>query len=128
MQVNEITFAGNLGRDAELKQSQSGQEYVTFSICHTAKKNDKSYPTWIQVNVFGNWCSLASTFKKGDNVIVKGSLSIREYEGKDGAKKQAVAITPYSLGKIDRGNKGNAQSNVGNASSVVDDDFSQIPF
>ena len=101
MQINKLVFAGFVGKDATDHTTQSGTRIVSFSLCHTSKGRNggKDISTWVRVKVFGNWCDSAILIKKGDNVIVDGSLNVSDFL-KDGVKNTIVEMTANSLGVI----------------------------
>lgn len=104
MQINEVIFAGNLGKDAELFVSQSGMSIVTLNVCHSYKKAYKEgepITTWVTVKVFGNWAETAKNFKKGMNVIVKGTLSENKWKDKESGKdRSSLQINANQIGGI----------------------------
>ncbi|MDY6936913.1 MAG: single-stranded DNA-binding protein [Cyanobacteriota bacterium] len=80
---NQVTLTGNLGRDAEIRQTASGEPYVTLNIGTTDSYKDersgqwKDLPTvWHSVFAFGRTVAgYAAKFEKGDRVKVQGNLS-----------------------------------------------------
>lgn len=133
MLINELTFAGNAGKDAVDKTTANGTRIVTFSLCHTQKGKqgspDKS--TWITVKAFSWAAETAARIKKGMNVYVKGPLSVDEYVGQDGAKKTSVCLIANSIGIIEKGEHRTAE-HVKETASIGflynPDDLSDIPF
>ena len=88
--MNVITVAGQLGRDAELKQV--GENVVlNFSV---ADSQGREKPTiWWNCGLWGKRGeSLKQYLLKGQNVTVSGSLTEREYTDKDGVKRKAQEI------------------------------------
>lgn len=65
MLLNEVTFAGNAGKDAEDFTTPTGTRIVSFSLCHTDKSNNQEKTTWLRVKVFGGFAEPASRIKKG---------------------------------------------------------------
>lgn len=112
MYLNEITVAGNLGRDAESRTTPAGKEVVSFSLAHNEKGKDgrQDEMTWFNVNVFGGWCESARTLRKGDNVMVKGRLIVRKYKNKEGIEVTSVEIFPHVLAKLERQERRDSQS------------------
>lgn len=78
--INRIVLLGNVGRDAETKNV--GQNTVTeFSL---AVGHGKDEPTsWFRVSAWDKWTA-ANPPKKGDRVVVDGSIKLREFTKKDG--------------------------------------------
>lgn len=105
MLLNELTFAGNAGKDALDKTTNSGTRIVTFTLCHTQKSKlggaDKS--TWITVKAFSWAADTAAKIRKGMNVFVRGPLSVEEYTSKEGLKKTSVCLIANSIGILEKG-------------------------
>lgn len=100
MLTNFVSFSGFAGRDAETRAAGQSQ-VANFSLCHTHKQQGrKDEVTWVNVVVFGGWCSTASAIKKGDNVTVTGRLRINQWEDKQGNQRQSTEIVAFSLGII----------------------------
>jgi single-strand DNA-binding protein len=114
MQHNEIYFAGYAGRDAEEITTASGVRIVKFSLCHTEKGRDGrgDISTWLEIVTFGTWCDLAATVRKGNNVMVKGKLQIRDWETKEGEMRQAMEVVTLTLGIFLRGERREAQQSA----------------
>lgn len=105
MQINDITFAGYVGGDAKSGATQTGKESVQFSLCHTKKTDRGEESTWVQVQVYGAWVGLATGIRKGDNVVVKGLLQVKQYKDRAGVDKTWVSIFAHSLGIVQREDK-----------------------
>lgn len=109
MQLNEITFAGFVGDDA--KSQTVGQQNMTktsFPLCHSYKKKDDSeVKTWVYVTGWGNVAEWMLSIKKGDNVIVKGQLSVQTYTDKNNVEKTSVSINAREFGILQKPQKSN---------------------
>ena len=93
--TNTFSVAGNLGQDPETKQTQSGKEFVTFSV---ASKTGKDKTSWFNCVAFGKTAELVSQYvKKGSLVYVSGHIEIEKYEDKYYTK--VIANTVNFLGK-----------------------------
>jgi len=89
--MNNITIAGSLGRDAEIKYMASGDAVLSFSV---ADSQGKDKPTiWWNCSLFGKRAeSLSEYLTKGQAVTVSGNVSQREYTDKEGNKKTATDV------------------------------------
>lgn len=130
MQINEVIYAGNLGRDAELFKTQSGMEVVTLSICNTHKgKDGKEAVTWLKAKCFGAWANTAKNFKKGDNVMVKGRLQETSWEDKQtGQKRTSIELICQSVACFVKLEKDFSETKAAPKADPVMPDFSDIPF
>ena len=78
-----VTIFGNLGKDVELKDI-NGKTVASFSVADKSGFGDNKQTNWYSVSI---WDGLAKTafvdyLKKGQQVMVTGELSTREYNGK----------------------------------------------
>lgn len=89
--MNNITIAGQLGKDAETRYMPNGDPVCSFSV---ADSQGKEKPTiWWRCSLFGKRAeSLSQYLTKGQAVTVSGSVTEREYTDKDGAQKKAIEI------------------------------------
>ncbi len=97
MNLNKVTLIGFVGRDPEIKYTQSGTAVAVFSLATTEKWKDKQgekheKTSWHNIRFFG---SLAETIgryvNKGRQLYIEGKIDYYEYE-KDGVKKYGSQI------------------------------------
>jgi single-strand DNA-binding protein len=89
--MNNITVAGPLGRDAELRATPKGDHVASFSVADSQGK-DKP-PIWWRCQLWGKRAeTLTQYLAKGQSVTVTGQVSINEYKDKDGTPKQSYEI------------------------------------
>jgi single-strand DNA-binding protein len=92
MQIANI--AGNLGKDAELKSTQGGDQFCRFSVAVSTGRGDNKTTTWWDVTRWGKGADkLAGFLKKGAKVAVSGEISTREHEGKTYLQIRADHVT-----------------------------------
>lgn len=78
----DATVAGNLGRDAELRQAGSNQ-VLGFSVAATTGFGQREQTNWVNCSIWGKRGeALAQYLTKGTPVTVTGEITTREYEGK----------------------------------------------
>lgn len=88
--MNNISIAGNLGRDAELRWLPNGDAVCNFTVADSQGKDKETI--WWRCTMFGKRAeSLAPYLKKGAQVTVAGNVTERTYE-KDGEQKKAMEI------------------------------------
>ena len=89
--MNNITIAGQLGKDAELKTLQNGDPICSFSL---ADSQGKEKPTiWWYCTLWGKrGATLHQYLTKGQAVTVSGVVTMREYTDKDGQARKAQEI------------------------------------
>lgn len=83
-----VEIIGNLGRDAEIKEF-GGKKYTTFSLAHTENMRASegktiSKTTWVSVFWYGDGGGIMPYLKKGAKVFVRGRLSTKVVNDKNG--------------------------------------------
>ena len=114
--INRVILTGNLTRDPELRNLPSGTAVCSMRIaCNTRRKDQASNwvdkPNYFDVTVWGpQGENCAQYLSKGRPIAVDGRLEWREYQDKDGNKRQAVDIIADSVqflgSREDAGNGG----------------------
>ena len=96
--VNKVILLGNLGRDAELTYTPSGQALSKVSLATSRRWQDKNSGEWQEETDWHNlvmWGkqaeSLTQYLTKGSRVYVEGRIKNRSWE-KDGVKHYATDI------------------------------------
>lgn len=82
--MNNATFAGRLGRDAELRHTQNGDPVVSFSLAvdEYAGKNERR-TLWVDCSMWGKRAeSLVQYLAKGAPVTASGQVGVRAYESR----------------------------------------------
>lgn len=89
--MNTGTFAGYLGRDADLKDLPSGQTVCNFSVAVSTGWGDRKSTLWVSCALWGERGEKLSQYlTKGSAVTVSGDVDVRAYEGKDGSAKAEI--------------------------------------
>lgn len=102
--MQTITIDGNLGKDAELKSTQSGDDVLSFSVAVRQGWGDKSSSNWFRVSLWGKRArNLSDHLRKGTKVVVQGELTIGEYNGKPQFDIRANEISFMSKARDDGG-------------------------
>lgn len=93
--MNKFFAIGNLTRDPELSETNSGIAVCRFSVAVNRRRANGEEPQtdFFQVTA---WRGLAETVarycKKGNKVAVSGTIQIRQYEDRDGQKRTGVDV------------------------------------
>ena len=94
--MNNITVAGTLGRDAEIKHMANGDAIASFSVADSQGKDKATI--WWNCSLFGKRAeSLAPYLIKGGSVTVSGNVTEREWTDKDGQKRKSMDIRVNDL-------------------------------
>jgi single-strand DNA-binding protein len=101
--VNKVILIGNLGRDPELRYTQSGQGVVNFTLATSENWTDKSgerveRTEWHRIVVWGRVGELCAQYlSKGRTVYIEGRIQTREWEDKEGNKRQTTEINAQTV-------------------------------
>ena len=99
--MNKVFLIGNLTRDPELSETNSGVSLCRFSIA--VNRNYGSSDGERKTDFFNivAWRGLAETVsryaKKGNKVAVSGSIELRNYEDSQGIKRTGVDIVAQDV-------------------------------
>jgi single-strand DNA-binding protein len=100
---NNVTLVGNITRDPELRFTQGGQAVASFGLAVNRRYQQNG--EWQEKTSFINitaWGQLgensASSLTKGARVIVNGRLEQREYETREGDKRNVVEVVADEIG------------------------------
>jgi single-strand DNA-binding protein len=113
--INVVVITGNLTKDPELRSTGSGTPVCDLRVAvNSRRKQGQEWvdkPNYFDVTVWGaQGENCANYLSKGRPVAVEGRLDWREWEAKDGSKRQAVSIIASSvqfLGSRDGSGGGN---------------------
>jgi single-strand DNA-binding protein len=126
MQV--ITITGNLGKDAETRQTQRGEDVCSFSVAVKNGTERDAPSVWYRCSVWGQrGKSIATYLRKGTRVSVVGSLIIGEYQGKPQYDVRVAELDFTSSAQRQEGT-GQRQSGGGGSGYASDDLDDEVPF
>ena len=101
--LNRVVITGNLTRDPELRSTASGTSVCSLRVACNTRRKDASgewveKPNYFDVTVWGRQGENAAQYlQKGRPVAIDGRLEWREWEDKDGNKRQSVEIWADSV-------------------------------
>ena len=100
--LNRVLIMGRLGRDPELRRTQSGTAVASFSLAVDRGFKDKSTgektTDWIEVVAWRQTGEFVSRyFTKGRMAVVEGRLQVREWTDKDGNKRRTTEVVADSV-------------------------------
>src|SRR6201995_1503007 len=102
----QITIAGNLVDDPELRFTPSGQPVARFRVASTPRFRDNASGEWkdgdslfLTCNVWRQAAeNVAESLQRGMRVIVQGRLRQRSYETKEGEKRPVYEVGVDDVG------------------------------
>jgi single-strand DNA-binding protein len=95
---NKVQLIGNLGKNPEIKTTESGKKLVRFSLAtnevYTNNKGEKVKETqWHNLVAWGKVADIAGKYLiKGSEVVIEGKLITKDYQDKQGIKKYFTEI------------------------------------
>lgn len=106
--VNEaqLSLTGYVASDPRSRETRNGVPQVSMRVAWTPRWIDRTTGEWSDGNTSFLtvicWrrlaANVATCIRRGDPVIIKGRLSIRPYEDKDGNARLAVEVDATSIG------------------------------
>jgi single-strand DNA-binding protein len=99
MNINRVVLTGNLTADPELRSTPGGTSVARLRLAVNTRRRNASTggweekPNYFDVTVWGAQAENCDRYlAKGRPVAVDGRLEWREFEARDGGKRQAVEI------------------------------------
>jgi single-strand DNA-binding protein len=123
--VNKVILVGNVGKDPEVRYSQSGTPVANFSLATNERFKDRN-DEWQDRTEWHNivaWQRLAEIVgeyvAKGSKVYVEGKLQTTSWEDRQsGVRKYRTQVVAHDLLLLDsRGNVRNGQAATDHAAS-----------
>ncbi|MDD3875313.1 MAG: single-stranded DNA-binding protein [Bacteroidales bacterium] len=96
--INKVILIGNLGRDPEIRQLESGVKVASFSLATTesykSKDGNKVDQTeWHNIVLWRGLAEVAEKYlKKGHTIFLEGKIRTRSWDDKDGNKRYTTEI------------------------------------
>jgi len=137
--INRVVMTGNLTRDPELRNLPSGMSVCSLRVASNTRRKDSNGEWGDKANYFsvtvwgaqGENC--ARYLSKGRPVALDGRLEWREWQDKDGNKRESIDIVADSVqflgGREDGGGSGGGDNGFTPRSDVPanTDDFQTVP-
>lgn len=95
--MNFATFAGRLGRDAELRD-HNGKPVLNFALAVDTGWGDKKQTLWVDCAMWGERApKLAQYLVKGKQITVAGDVALRQYKKGNGEPGAAITCNVQRL-------------------------------
>ncbi|HML21275.1 MAG TPA: single-stranded DNA-binding protein [Aggregatilinea sp.] len=124
---------GNVGREPEMRYTQSGVAVCDFSVAVSRRWTDRNsnerreQTTWFRVTA---WRALAETVNqyvhKGMQIMVTGTVDASAYAGQDGQPRATLELTAQDVQFL--GQRGDAMGMDQGAGGGYPDDAQDLPF
>lgn len=121
--MNSIVLMGRLTKDADIRSTQSGKVVASFTLAvdRPYTQNGKKEADFIACQIWGKSAEiLGKSVHKGQRVLLKGRLQIRQYMDKNGNKRTAAEVVTDRFEFIERKEQTAPQS--------MEDFGQQMPF
>lgn len=86
--MKKTIIIGNLGQDAQVKQTQSGQQFLGFTVAVSEKRNGQESTTWFSCSAWGERFvtgAIGQYLKKGTKVYLEGNYNPSLFNAQDGS-------------------------------------------
>lgn len=138
--INQMIIIGNLGGDADVKDTKNGNLLAKFSVAVNKKgKDGQESTTWVNVQAWGKLAESCRNLKKGNRVVVIGEYVSNAYMSTAGEKKYFNSLNAVFVAKpilsSEKNNQNNGQSSFNEfGTSVSEEEYNaqhsneEIPF
>jgi single-strand DNA-binding protein len=144
MSVNKVILVGNLGKDPEIRSTQTGQRIASFSVATSESWKDKqtgerkTKTEWHNVVVLNDGIAgvCEQYLRKGSKVYLEGQLQTRKWQDQSGNDRYTteVALKGFNASMVmldgakrDQGETRSSQQTATSSEQPVDLD-DEIPF
>ena len=125
--VNRVFLIGNLGKDPEVRYTQSGQAVASLAVATTDSWTDKQgqrqdRTEWHRVVAWGKTAELCGEhLSKGRQVYLEGKLQTRQYQDKDGVTRYTTEVVVNQVQFLGSKNDGQGGGGGQPRTAPVDD-------
>lgn len=127
--VNKAILLGNLGKDPEIRYTQSGNAVANFTLATTERRKQGDewvdHTEWHNVTVWGKSAENAEKYlQKGSQVYIEGRIQTRKWEDKEGNTRWTTEVVVADIQFLSRPaeNGGGQQQRGGFGGSFGPDD------
>lgn len=106
--INKVILIGNLGRDPEIRYTQSQQAVANFSLATSESWTDRNTnerrerTEWHRVVCFRRLAEICGEYlRRGSKVYIEGSLQTRSWEGQDGQTRYSTEVVAREMQMLD---------------------------
>ena len=138
--VNLVILLGRVGKDPEMRYTQSGSAICNFSLATSEEWKDKgsgekkTKTEWHKVIVFGKLAEIAGRYLvKGSQCYIEGKIQTREWTDKNQEKRYTTEIVASEVqflgGKTEKTDEYTSRGQNGTPTGKYDEnDDSDVPF
>ena len=107
--INKVILVGHLGRDPEMRYTQSEVAVCSFSLATSETYRDRNSGEKVTQTEWHNiilWRKLAETagkyLRKGSQVYIEGKLRTRKWEDQNGATRYTTEVVTDTMQMLDK--------------------------
>ncbi len=126
--VNKVILIGNLGRDPEVRYTQNGTAVANFTLATNEAWTDKGgerqeRTEWHRIVVWGKQAEIVREhLSKGKQVYVEGSLQTRQWDDREGHKRQTTEVKASRVVMLGRPDPGESRAAATEAREVISEE------
>ncbi len=119
MSLNKVLLIGNVGKDPEVRNLESGAKTASFALATSERYKDRSGETremteWHNIVAWRGLADLAEKYiRKGSQIYVEGRIRSRSYTDRDGNTKYITEIQADAIQLLGRKSDNPATQNDG---------------
>ena len=101
--LNRVMLIGNLGKDPEVRYTQSGTAVASFSLATAERFKNKAgdwedRTEWHNITLWGRLAEIAGEYlTKGKMVYIEGRLQTRKWQDKEGRDRYTTEVVGEKL-------------------------------
>ena len=125
--INKVILIGNLGKDPEIRYTQSGAAVVNFSIATTERwkgqdGQQQENTEWHNIVAWKRLAEICSEYlHKGSKVYIEGKLQTRKWQDKDGNDRYTTEIVARDMQMLTPRGAGSGGGSYGDTSGGYND-------
>lgn len=126
--VNKVLLLGNVGKDPEMRASQSGTVIASFTLATADRQKDQTgnwvdKTEWHNLVAFGRTAEIVRDYvKKGTQLFIEGKIQTRSWDDKESGQKKyrtEILVNELSLLGGRQGGEGGGSGYSGGSSSYA---------
>lgn len=132
MSVNMAVLVGNLGKDPEVRFTQTGKAVANFSVATSEKwrgqdGQQQESTQWHNIVVWGNQAEACGKYlSKGRQVYIQGRIQTRKYQDRDGNERYITEVVAQRVQFLG-GGQGQGSQGYQGGDGGFDPSYSQQP-
>jgi single-strand DNA-binding protein len=109
--VNKVFILGNLGKDPEIKELQSGSKVANLPVATTENFKDRNgerqeRTEWHNVDLWNRQAEIAEQYlSKGDTVFIEGTIRTDKWQDQEGNDRYTTKIRGLSMTMLGKRNR-----------------------